>query len=87
MRSEDEYDRYISAEIPDSDTHPELSAFVVRHIIHGPCGEKRKTSPCMKDGQCNIHYPPAFTTKQYKERMDIQFTKEEMMGKQVRSGE
>ncbi|XP_049378107.1 uncharacterized protein LOC125842861 [Solanum stenotomum] len=68
IRSADEYDRYISAEILDSDTHPELSALVVRHMIHGPCGEKRKTSPCMKDGQCKFHYPRAFNNKTIQEK-------------------
>ena len=48
MQSPDEYDRYISVEIPNEDTHPEFSAFVIKHIIHGPCGEKHRASPCMK---------------------------------------
>ncbi|KAH0713167.1 hypothetical protein KY289_009126 [Solanum tuberosum] len=63
MRSLDEYDKYISAEIPNKDQHPELSALVIKHMIHGPCGDKRKSSPCMKDGQCKFHYPRTFTNK------------------------
>ncbi|XP_015167740.1 uncharacterized protein [Solanum tuberosum] len=87
IRSADEYDRYISAEIPDSDTHPELRALVVRHMIHGPCGEKRKTSPCMKDGQCKFHYPRTFNNKTIQGKDGYPIYKREMMGKQVRSGE
>ena len=32
-------------------------------MIQGPCEEKRKTSPCMKNGQCKFHYQRTFNNK------------------------
>lgn len=58
-----QYDRYISAELPDKEKQLELHQLVIRHMIHGPCGTRRKSSPCMKDGRCKFHYPRAFNNK------------------------
>lgn len=43
-----------------------MSALVIKYMIHGPCEEKRNTSPCMKDGQCKFHYPRIITNKTIK---------------------
>lgn len=37
----DGYDRVISAEIPDHDKYPVLHGLVVKHMLHGPCGNLR----------------------------------------------
>ncbi|CAF1918954.1 unnamed protein product [Brassica napus] len=50
-------DQYISAELPDRDVDPEGFALVDRHMIHGPCGKRRPTSPCMDKGECTKAYP------------------------------
>lgn len=54
-------DSYISAEIPDPTTHPEAYETVKNSMMHGPCGNLNKSSPCMEDGHCTKHYPMAFT--------------------------
>lgn len=56
-----EIDDVICAEIPDSETDPELYEIVIKHMIHGPCGNFNKESPCMVDGKCSKRYPRALT--------------------------
>ncbi|KAL3813122.1 hypothetical protein ACJIZ3_014390 [Penstemon smallii] len=53
------YDHVISAELPDS-SHPLLRDYVVRHMMHGPCGEAKKSNSCMRNGECKDHYPKDF---------------------------
>ncbi|XP_027082180.2 uncharacterized protein [Coffea arabica] len=40
------YDKIVSAELPDRKEHPHLYSLVVRHMIHGPCGQINKNSSC-----------------------------------------
>jgi hypothetical protein len=63
LRSPDDYDRYISAEIPDPNKYPRLHEIVVKHMIHGPCGVLNRNCPCMVDGQCRFRYPRQFYEK------------------------
>jgi Helitron helicase-like domain at N-terminus len=55
----DQYDLVISAELPDPTTHPKLREMVLRHMIHGPCGNLNPT--CMQclnaQGTCSKHFP------------------------------
>uniref|UniRef100_A0A453BGH0 ATP-dependent DNA helicase n=1 Tax=Aegilops tauschii subsp. strangulata TaxID=200361 RepID=A0A453BGH0_AEGTS len=60
LRTPDDYDRVISAEIPDKNKYPVLHDLVVKHMLHGPCGALKKSCPCMVDGQCRFHYPRDF---------------------------
>ncbi|RCV37930.1 hypothetical protein SETIT_8G102700v2 [Setaria italica] len=48
LKSPDDYDKYISAEIPDLNKYPRLHELVVKHMMHGPCGTLNKNFPCMK---------------------------------------
>jgi len=48
-------DKYISAEIPDPSENRILHDIVMRHMIHGPCGDW-----CLVDGQCSKHYPKSY---------------------------
>ncbi|KAG5533516.1 hypothetical protein RHGRI_027634 [Rhododendron griersonianum] len=50
-------DALISAEIPDKKKYPHLYAMVIKHMMHGPCGELDITKACMQDGKCKNHYP------------------------------
>ena len=50
-------DNIISAEIPDCTTDPDLFRVVTTQMVHGPCGELNKRSPCMQDSRCLRKYP------------------------------
>ncbi|XP_063912265.1 uncharacterized protein LOC135129114 [Zophobas morio] len=49
-------DNVICAEIPDPQKDPILYKIIKTNMIHGPCGNLRK-SPCMKGGCCSKKYP------------------------------
>ncbi|XP_069149753.1 uncharacterized protein [Solanum lycopersicum] len=79
IKSGDQYDRFISAKIPDKYEYPILHKLVLKHMMHGPCGNKRPTKKCMQNGQCKYHYPRPYNNKSiqakdgypiYKRRMD-----------------
>jgi hypothetical protein len=38
LKTSEDIDSLLSAELPDSDTQPELYHLVVKYIVHGPCG-------------------------------------------------
>jgi len=50
----------ISAEIPNIQTHPTLHEYVVKHMMHGPCGVFNPNFVCMRDGKCIKDYPKQF---------------------------
>ncbi|XP_054287893.1 uncharacterized protein LOC129003620 [Macrosteles quadrilineatus] len=50
-------DSVISSEIPERTSDPVLHEYVLKHMVHGPCGAYNQRSPCMKDGKCTKHYP------------------------------
>jgi hypothetical protein len=52
LRSPDEFDKYISTEIPDKDKYPVLHDLVCKHMMHGPCGALNDKCACMQDGEC-----------------------------------
>ena len=58
-RTDDDYDRFVCAEIPDVHTHPRLFSLVTSHMLHGPCGNANPSSVCMnKETQtCGKHFP------------------------------
>ncbi|XP_038063179.1 uncharacterized protein LOC119733887 [Patiria miniata] len=62
-RTSTDIDRVVSAEIPNSNTNPELHRIVTSHMIHGPCGEWNNASPCMADQKCTKHYPKVLREK------------------------
>ncbi|XP_009791383.2 uncharacterized protein [Nicotiana sylvestris] len=63
ITSADQYDKFISAELPDEEEYPLLHDLVIKHMMHGPCGKHRPTNSCMKDSQCKNHYPRPFSNK------------------------
>ena len=54
-----EIDSIICAEILDPEADPELYEIVKKNMIHGPCGEHNRESPCMIDNKCSKRYPRA----------------------------
>ena len=60
IRTPEQVDAFISAEIPDEDLDPQLHAMVTRHMLHNLCGERRHGAVCMARGRCRKRYPKAF---------------------------
>uniref|UniRef100_A0A453JKG8 ATP-dependent DNA helicase n=1 Tax=Aegilops tauschii subsp. strangulata TaxID=200361 RepID=A0A453JKG8_AEGTS len=57
----EQYDRLISAELPNKKKYPELYKLVVKHMMHGPCGALNPECPCTKGRpSCKNHYPRPF---------------------------
>lgn len=84
MPTTKEIDRIISAEIPDRNLDPEAYEQVEQHMMHGPCGADRASSPCMQKGECSKNYPKKYVplTKvddkgfiSYRRREDGRFVK------------
>nr|XP_040253796.2 uncharacterized protein LOC120971447 [Aegilops tauschii subsp. strangulata] len=56
----EQYDRLISAKLPNKQKYPELHALVVKHMMHGPCGALNPKNVCMQDNECKCRYPRPF---------------------------
>ncbi|XP_073024169.1 uncharacterized protein [Primulina eburnea] len=63
INSADQFDDYVSAELPNKDKNPRLFDLVTQHMMHGPCGYLNRTNSCMIAGQCKSHYPRKFCEK------------------------
>ncbi|XP_024877995.1 uncharacterized protein LOC112458538, partial [Temnothorax curvispinosus] len=48
-------DKFISAEIPDPNENESLHNVVMKHMIHGPCGDW-----CLINDKCSKHFPKPF---------------------------
>ncbi|XP_073273312.1 uncharacterized protein [Primulina huaijiensis] len=57
----DMFDGFVSAEIPNKDSHPRLFGLVIKHMMHGPCGTLNRNNSCMIGGRCKSHYPRQFS--------------------------
>ena len=53
----EDYDKIVSAEIPDPETHPQLYTIVTKFMMHGPCGAANPKTPCMVGGVCSKKFP------------------------------
>ncbi|CAN0925698.1 ATP-dependent DNA helicase PIF1 [Linum grandiflorum] len=53
----------ISAELPDPLIDPVGYDAVTKFMVHGPCGDSRPSSPCMKHGRCSKFFPKQFATE------------------------
>ncbi|XP_019245183.1 PREDICTED: uncharacterized protein LOC109225045 [Nicotiana attenuata] len=55
------YDKFVCAELPDSDKNDYLYSLVTKHIMYGPCGSLNPKCPCMKNREyCKFKYPKDF---------------------------
>ncbi|KMQ81627.1 helitron helicase-like protein, partial [Lasius niger] len=53
-RLEEVVDMMVWAEIPDEERYPELNVEVLKHMIHGPCGDSSQKYLCTRDdGKCS----------------------------------
>ncbi|XP_053152157.1 uncharacterized protein LOC128344988 [Hemicordylus capensis] len=62
-KTEASIDSIVSAEIPDIEKTPRLHAIITKHMIHGPCGNHNRHSPCMSNEKCTKEFP-----KEYQEQ-------------------
>ena len=60
LKKVDQYDEFITAEIPNREKHPRLHEYVESHMIHGPCNLYRS---CLRQGECRKYFPKAFNEK------------------------
>ena len=60
LRTTEDYDRMVSAEIPDPKKFLDAYKTVTKCMIHGPCGKHNPTAPCMVNGKCSKGYPKEF---------------------------
>ncbi|XP_075707181.1 LOW QUALITY PROTEIN: uncharacterized protein LOC142741727 [Rhinoderma darwinii] len=50
-------DSVISAEILNAQEDQKLFDIIMKNMVHGPCGRRNPSSPCMKDGFCTKRFP------------------------------
>ncbi|CAF3364304.1 unnamed protein product [Rotaria sp. Silwood2] len=60
IKTADNVDNIISAELPDRYVQFELYSVILRQNIHGPCGRLNPKSICMVEGSCSKNFPKAF---------------------------
>ncbi len=60
LRTEEDVDSLICAEIPDPEEDPELYEVVKTCMMHGPCGARDPKCQCTEDGICTKDYPKEF---------------------------
>ncbi|GAA0162828.1 hypothetical protein LIER_18839 [Lithospermum erythrorhizon] len=58
--SSEAYDRIVFAELPDQRKNSYLYSLVVKHMMHGPCGDLNIENVCMREGKCKNYYPKCF---------------------------
>jgi hypothetical protein len=60
LRTTEDYDSMVSAEIPDPICHPEAYETITSYMVHGPCGLDFFNAQCMEQGKCKKRYPHSF---------------------------
>ena len=61
--SEDQFDRYVSAELPEKELYPNLYELVMKNMIYDRCGKYGSTKSCTVNDKCEFHYPRAFCSQ------------------------
>jgi hypothetical protein len=63
LRTAEDYDSMVLAEIPDLICHPKAYEMVTSCMVHGPCGPYFFNAQCMEQGKCKKKYPCSFSEK------------------------
>src|SRR6266849_3565609 len=58
LRTPEQVDSLMSSEFPVD--HPELLELIKKFMVHGPCGNQNRQSPCMENGTCTKGFPKPF---------------------------
>ncbi len=61
LRTTEDYDSMVSAEIPNPICHLEAYETVISCMVHGPCGLDFFNTQCMEQGKCKKRYPRSFS--------------------------
>jgi len=61
LRTAEDYDSMVSAEIPDPICHLKAYETVTSCMVHGPCGPDFFNAQCMEQGKCKKRYPCSFS--------------------------
>ncbi|GJY50997.1 DNA helicase [Tanacetum coccineum] len=62
IQSQEDVDRFISAELPDPNVHPRGYKIVSEMMMHGPCGPVNLSAQCMEANKCTKNFPKKFTS-------------------------
>ncbi len=65
IKTVNDVDLLVSAEIPDKNSYKEAYETVTTCMMHGPCGIGFPNAPCMVDGKCSKGFPKAFCAETY----------------------
>ena len=65
LRTPQQIDNFISAEIPDKDVDPALYQLVTENMMHGPCGLEHQDCPCMVNSRCTKKFPKSFNEETF----------------------
>ena len=63
VRTAEDVDRIISAELLDPAIDPILYQLVGGSMLHGPCRYKDNDGPCIKEGKCSKFFPKKYREK------------------------
>ena len=57
IKTIEQVDAIVSAEIPDKTIHKLAYETVTTCLMHGPCGPSFLNAPCIIEGKCSKHFP------------------------------
>ncbi|GKE31150.1 DNA helicase [Tanacetum coccineum] len=65
IKSAEDVDQYISAELPDPRIDPNVYNIVSETMMHGPCRAANMKASCMKGDKCGKRFPKKFNSKTF----------------------
>jgi hypothetical protein len=86
LRFLDEFDKYISVEIPDKDKYSVLHDLVYKHMMHGPCGFLMTNAHLCRMGSVDFSSHDNSVMQRRWVKIHIWFIGGGMIGNLLRSG-